>query len=924
MDAPNLPPHLAATESFDAEFLQTRMPDPNAPSEAPLRERFGEYEIVRVIGKGGMGQVFEARHVLMGLPVAIKTLRTGENATEIDIQRFVTEARAVAELHQHPNIVKIHDIAQRDGQYYIIMQLIRGGSLSDRLQEYIDDPKLAAPFMIKVVDAITQAHHRGILHRDLKPDNILVDDRGIPYVTDFGLAKRVVPGAEEKSSETPKSSRNYQSIRSPSASASDYDSGSTLGGSLLGTPSFMPPEQAKGDLKDISTFSDVYSLGATLFCMLAGRPPFLGKSIQRVLEQVINDRPPSLRRLNPKVDADLEAICFKALEKAPHDRYESTEMFARDLVRWTEGRTVHAREVRFWERATKWVKREPVKATAAGLATIVLFLSAFAAVKQRGLERTRLAAEVERLQNEKEITAARTRDLEQKAKIESQSIGLKTAGQAVQNFIDAIESEIGSDVQQQELRRKFLNQAIEYYSNVITGHKRSSLEDDEGRLELAKAHSHVADLNGKLGTDSYETVIDNYSDAIEVLAKLQGKLKEESRIDSVLAKRVGLELGNAHHESGVIHSSRGKPLDALTSFSKGREVRESICDPCPSHGNARECGCAGDIAARAGLGRSHGYLGDIYRSNGRLSDAIAAYDRSHAIRKKLFEDIKSTPGIQSSLLDSAKTQDEMISESGLQLARSHGNLAWLARYKGDLANATENGETATALLKELVNKGTDEQKLRIRADLAGTLRQLADFYVELSNLDRANRTIDEALKESQSLVQKKPGVVANRIELANIEAVRAKTQFRAGKLKEARQAIEETQSCLAATSEFRDDQDFQHASISSKVLSARIYLKQNRPGDALTAQADLLDAFGQINALITTDPKNAEYYSDRAEIRALLAITLRAQNARDAANDHLARALNDQNDATKLASGGHLQIFKDRRGEIETLIAAKP
>ena len=227
------------------------------------------------------------------------------------------EAQAVAKLHKHPNIVKIYSIAEEGGQHFFAMQLIRGGSLKERLGECVADPRRAVEIIIKVADAIAHAHRRGVLHRDLKPDNILIDEEGSPYVTDFGLAKRVNPSEGVGQTIGPGPVAPVCRERPPRSPSRGFDSSETEGGSILGTPSSVPPEQAQGRLKDVSTLSDVYSLGATFFAMLCHRPPFAGTTVQEVLNQVISETPPSPRALNGRVNRDLDAICLKCIEKDP-------------------------------------------------------------------------------------------------------------------------------------------------------------------------------------------------------------------------------------------------------------------------------------------------------------------------------------------------------------------------------------------------------------------------------------------------------------------------------------------------------------------------------------------------------------------------------------------------------------------------------
>ena len=277
-----------------------------------------------------MGVVFEARQVSLNRPVAIKMIRAGLLAGEADLQRFRIEAEAVAHL-DHPRIVPIYGVWEDHDCHYFSMKLIPGGSLAIRLPEYPADPRAAAQLVAEVARAIQHAHDRGILHRDLKPSNILIDEEGRPHVTDFGLAKR-----------------------------SGDESNLTQSGAIVGTPSYMAPEQASGGKVPVTAVTDVYGLGAVLYALLTGRPPFVGDTILETIEQVRGRPPASPSRLNPRVGRDLETICLRCLEKDPWRRYASADALADDLRRWLGGKPIAARPVGVASRAWMWSRRNPI------------------------------------------------------------------------------------------------------------------------------------------------------------------------------------------------------------------------------------------------------------------------------------------------------------------------------------------------------------------------------------------------------------------------------------------------------------------------------------------------------------------------------------------------------------------------------------
>jgi WD40 repeat protein len=367
------------------------------------------YEVLGVLGKGGMGVVYKARQVGLNRTVALKMILPGALAGPQALDRFRREAEAVARL-QHPHIVAVHEIGTHDGQPFFSLEFVAGGSLSQKLAGTPQPAGEAARLVETLARAVHAAHEKGVVHRDLKPANVLLAEDGTPKVTDFGLAKQL-----------------------------DDDSGRTREGDVMGTPSYMAPEQASGDIRSIGPAADVYALGAVLYEALTGRPPFRGATLLETLEQVRHKDPVPPAQLQPKVPRDLETICLKCLQKEPARRYATAADLADELQRYLDGRPILARPVGAWERAVKWAKRRPAVAAlivlvvvvgSAGLAGILWKWQE--AVTAQGQEAVQKAAALQAWGKEKEAREAaqnaRTDAERKNAQLERQAYATNIAG----------------------------------------------------------------------------------------------------------------------------------------------------------------------------------------------------------------------------------------------------------------------------------------------------------------------------------------------------------------------------------------------------------------------------------------------------------------------------------------------------------------
>ncbi|HEX5271635.1 MAG TPA: serine/threonine-protein kinase, partial [Gemmataceae bacterium] len=399
------PPAAAVAELPTTDPIVPPESTPTVPYQGPVFAHpesfprpFGDYELLRLVASGGMGVVYKARQTKLHRTVALKMILAGRLASEEEVRRFYQEAQAVAGL-DHPGIVPVYEVGEIDGQHYFSMGYVEGGNLEARVREGPLPPREAAALVERVAEAVAHAHAQGIVHRDLKPANVLLDRDGHPRVTDFGLARRL-----------------------------DGDGRLTASGRVIGTPNFMQPEQATGSAH-VGPAADVYALGALLYYLLTGRPPFHAATPVDTLRQVIEQDPVAPRQLNAAVDRDLETICLCCLHKEAGRRYAGARALADDLGRFRRGEPIRARPVGRLERLRRWRRRNPaVAALLAVLFTVLVAGLALVswqwdeAVRQRHLaeqktrDETRARAEAERFAGE---AGQKTRD-EARARVQAQ------------------------------------------------------------------------------------------------------------------------------------------------------------------------------------------------------------------------------------------------------------------------------------------------------------------------------------------------------------------------------------------------------------------------------------------------------------------------------------------------------------------------
>jgi len=512
----------------------------NPANKLTLRRRFGDYELLEEIARGGMGVVYRAKQLGLNRTVAVKMILSGQFASEGELQRFRSEAEAVASL-QHPSIVAVHEVGEHDSQLFFSMDYVEGPNLAQLVRDGPLASVRAAQCVKAVAEAIQYAHERGILHRDLKPSNILLDAQGRPHVTDFGLAKQL-----------------------DDSQLSTLNSQLTITGQVLGSPNFMPPEQAAGSRKDVGPASDVYSLGAILYHLMTGRAPFLADSVTATLRLVAETEPAPPRLLVPNVPRDLETITLKCLEKDPRRRYASASELAEELGRFLRDEPIRARAVSGGEKAWRWRRRNPALAGTAAVGGILLLMVAIGSpIAAFRINRGRLAAEAGRTQAK--LEAAKSKQVAEFLKDMLDGVGPTVA--------------LGRDTR---MLREILDKTAERVSHDLTNQPAVEAElratigqvyTDLGEYGKAEAmHRRALELRRKLfGNENLEVArsLNRLAAALED----QAKNAEAEKLDREALAIQRKLLGNEHIEVAWSLNSLSVQLEAQ---GKGTEA-ELLC-----------------------------------------------------------------------------------------------------------------------------------------------------------------------------------------------------------------------------------------------------------------------------------------------------------------------------------------------------------
>jgi serine/threonine-protein kinase len=703
--------------------------------------RIPGYEILGVLGRGGMGVVYRAWQQELNRPVAIKMVRGGADADPQLLGRFRVEAEAVARL-RHPNIVQIHDVVQHAGTPFLVLELVEGTSLAQRLAGTPQPARESAELVEALARTIDSAHRHGVVHRDLTPANILVTADGVPKITDFGLAKLIIGGGDLR----------------------------TQTGELLGTPSYMAPEQAASRHQMIGAATDIYALGAILYELLCGRPPFRAESPLETMRQVLSDEPIAPSRLRPRLPADLETICLKCLRKEPAQRYPDALEVADDLRRFLDGRPILARRTSTLEWAWRWCKRNRV---VAALLAVVLGLTVALAVGSTAaalrLKRSRDEARLQRNLAEANLREARQAVDDSFTKV-SESVLLHTPGL-------------------QPLRKQLLEDALRYYQGFV-----GRLTDQPDlQAELAAALDRVARITSEIG--SREEALGYHRRARGIYSALLAARPDDVPIRRALARSIAA--------IALVLDETGRREESVLHYQQALAIQQALVAADPD-----------DVQARNDLADSESGLGLVLKPLARTEEARRCFERALAIRERLTEAAPDTPRFRSEL-----------ARDYVYIARGHHDAG---RYD----EAIRSYRSAITIQARLV--AAHAEAASYRSSLAISYTLLGVSQRAAGRRDEALESYQDARKAQEALVAANPSVTVYRYDLAATCNDIANLQRASGQLEEAlvthRRALEIGEGLVASDPRVVR---YQSSMAGSSNAIAMIQTELGRPAESL-------------------------------------------------------------------------------------------
>lgn len=749
------------------------------------------YEFLGLLGRGGMGVVYKARHIELDRLVAVKMLLTGEHADEAELERFRSEAQSVARL-QHPNIVQVFDVGQHDGRSYFAQEYVGGGTLKQKLAGQPQPPAEAARLCSTLARAVHAAHQQAVIHRDLKPSNVLLGADGTPKIADFGLARRL-----------------------------QDDSGRTHTGQIVGTPSYMPPEQALGSTRQVSPANDIYALGAILYELVTGRPPFLGETAWDTVNQVIHDEPVSPTRLQPKLSADLETICLKCLSKDPANRYSAADEIAEELERVLAGRPIVARRVSAAARAWKWCRRNRTVASLAALVLVLLITGtvvsttlAIKANRSAGLAMARLG-EVRTQRNiaqnaldESELAHRRTQRVSDfiVEALRSPEPGRNGSEVTVVELLEEAVRRARSDLRDEPATLALLldtigrtyqglgfpKVAIDLHQEAIDLHATLDSEDVGGQvaaqgslgvalalagrvpeaIPLLELTLEVADSDGELSPGLHLELISNLASAYLRVGRIDDAMRLDQRAYQFARER----YGDDHERTARAIQSLGVMYQWIGDLGKSIELLERAVDQFRILRGERDLRTA----------EAMHFLAIAYLAAGRIGDAVSMHTDTLKIRREIYgpqhaRTLNSLMYLGVALTSAGQFEDAIkIHQVALELRRSTlgddhpdsldsmNHLGVALESAGRVDEATEILESAAAARRRILGV---EHRYTLN-----TIYNLASVYMKAERFSEAERQLDECIEHL---------IDVRTTELPAALSMRALARFRQDRLSDA-------------------------------------------------------------------------------------------------------------------------------------------
>jgi serine/threonine-protein kinase len=709
------PPDMDATTSY--------LGSPTVPG--------GRFRVLRPHAQGGLGVVSVALDEELHREVALKEIQERYAGESEPRSRFLLEAEITGSL-EHPGIVSVYGLGHHpDGRPFYAMRFVRGESLKDAIARFHGDDgssaatngkrktgarSLAHPVefrrllarFLDVCNAIAYAHSRGVLHRDLKPGNILLGPFGEALVVDWGLAKVVgrPDGAPGPSGEA--------TLRPPSASGV----GETVAGSVIGTPAYMSPEQAEGRLDSLGPATDVYGLGITLYVVLTGRAPFHGENVAEILAKVRGGEFARPRSVKPIVPKALEAVCLKAMAREQSDRYSNPRALAEDIEHWLADEPVAAYREPWQDRLGRWLRKHQ---TLVASAAAVLFMAACAA----GLvaaQRSAHARDIER-KNSDLAQANSSLDTERKKAVERE----KLAVDAVKRFRDAVveEPQLKNNPELEGLRKRLLKEPLAFFRSLRQRLQADKDTRTESLVRLAEASDGLGYLTREIG-DKQDALI-AYAESQAVWEKLAHANPSVSEFQKV--------LGGSHNNIGVLLREIGKPADALKSSEAALGIRAKLADANPAVTEFQR-----DLAS------SHNNLGVLLRETGKMAEALKSYQAALAIQTKMVD------------------ANPSLSKFQLDLAGSHNNIGALLLEIGKPAEALKSHQAALAVQTKLADANPFDTAFQ--SALAASNNNIGSLLTDTGKPADALKYFEAALAIQRKLAAANPSVSAFQHELA--------------------------------------------------------------------------------------------------------------------------------------------------------------